>query len=151
MNAFQIFNLTPDFEIDLENLAKLHQEAQLKFHPDNAKSSKEYVEFTQKFEQFTEAYDTLKSDVERANELLYITSGVSLKSADTEPLKSQISPFLSSLSLKLFELLEEDNKPKILLQYQSVKSDLQDAFKNNTNSTEILKLIIHLKMLRNGL
>ena len=83
-NHFELFGLTPDFELDLDNIAARYRDLQRAVHPDkfaNA-SDQERLLSVQQAAQINEAYQTLKSPLARARYLLEL-NGITLDDNDT--------------------------------------------------------------------
>ncbi|MDH5181265.1 MAG: Fe-S protein assembly co-chaperone HscB [Gammaproteobacteria bacterium] len=71
-NHFELFGLSPDFDVDLQKLAKDYRELQSAVHPDrfaNASDQERRIS-VQKAAQINEAYQILKSPLRRARYLL---------------------------------------------------------------------------------
>ncbi len=79
MNYFQLFNITPSFELDLNELSSSYQALQKKAHPDNFAHTSEQEQrlAVQKSAQINDAYQTLKSPLKRA-EYMLIERGVDM-------------------------------------------------------------------------
>ena len=78
-NYFEIFALTPHFEIDLDDLEKKYLEFQREFHPDNASSA----DIEQSI-AINEAYKILKSPLSRASYILQL-NGIDLENDSNAP------------------------------------------------------------------
>ncbi|MCX2784360.1 Fe-S protein assembly co-chaperone HscB [Microbulbifer thermotolerans] len=94
-NYFEIFGLTPEFDIDRAALAERYRELQREFHPDKyaAKSEREQRLAMQYAAKINEAHTTLRDPVARAAYLLRL-SGVEVSpeqtSSDAEFLMQQM-------------------------------------------------------------
>lgn len=79
MNYFQLFNITPSFELDLNELSSSYQALQKTAHPDNFAHTSEQEQrlAVQKSAQINDAYQTLKSPLKRA-EYMLIERGVDM-------------------------------------------------------------------------
>jgi molecular chaperone HscB len=79
VNYFQLFNITPSFELDLNELSSSYQALQKTAHPDNFAHTSEQEQrlAVQKSAQINDAYQTLKSPLKRA-EYMLIERGVDM-------------------------------------------------------------------------
>ena len=96
MNYFELFNIAPQFELELENLAATYQKLQQLTHPDKfaTASERDRMISVQKNAQVNDAYQVLKSPVSRAEYLLELR-GIELRHEqqtlqDTEFLMQQM-------------------------------------------------------------
>ncbi|SJN57967.1 co-chaperone HscB [Vibrio ruber] len=74
MNYFELFGLPTQFELDGSLLSSQFRELQKSFHPDNfaTASERERLAAVQKASEINDAYQTLKSDIRRAEYLLML-------------------------------------------------------------------------------
>ena len=102
-NYFELFGLSPQFTVDLPDLATRFRELQKKFHPDKfARSSdSERRMASQMAAQINAAYQSLKSPLERGRYLLKM-SGIEL---DDEK-DTQMNPVFLIEQMELREQLE---------------------------------------------
>ncbi|MER2493956.1 co-chaperone HscB [Catenovulum sediminis] len=72
MKFFEIFNLKPDFDIDVSLLSQKYRDLQRAFHPDQYASGSESEKLLalKKATEINDAYTTLKSPVSRAEYIL---------------------------------------------------------------------------------
>jgi molecular chaperone HscB len=79
VNYFQLFNITPSFELDLNELSSSYQTLQKTVHPDNFAHASEQEQrlAVQKSAQVNDAYYTLKNPLKRA-EYMLIERGVDM-------------------------------------------------------------------------
>jgi molecular chaperone HscB len=79
VNYFQLFNITPSFELDLNVLSSSYQTLQKTVHPDNFAHASEQDQrlAVQKSAQVNDAYQTLKNPLKRA-EYMLIERGVDM-------------------------------------------------------------------------
>jgi molecular chaperone HscB len=92
MHHFELFNLTPSFDIDLVVLSQTYQTLQKLTHPDKfaTASEREKLLSVQKNAQVNDAYQVLKSPLSRAEHMLELR-GLELKH---EQQTIQDTPFL---------------------------------------------------------
>jgi molecular chaperone HscB len=102
-NYFELFGLSPQFTVDLPDLASRYRELQKKFHPDKFASSSDSERrmASQMAAQINAAYQSLKSPLERGRYLLKL-SGIEL---DDEK-DTQMNPAFLMEQMELREQLE---------------------------------------------
>ncbi|OBT03974.1 Fe-S protein assembly co-chaperone HscB [Shewanella sp. UCD-FRSSP16_17] len=74
MNYFELFQITPSFDIDTANLAERYRELQRAVHPDKFASESEQQKLlsVQRTAQVNDGYQTLKNPLKRAEHMLSI-------------------------------------------------------------------------------
>ena len=148
-NYFELFNLTPKFTIDLNEIEKKYHQFQNQFHPDKADfNSIEHSIL------INEAYKILSDDFLRASHLLQ------LKNIDIENDENHIKPDISTLQdiLDLQEKIFEINnlneilvlKNSLNLQIKKLIDDFQNAFEIN-KFNEASQFLIKAKYLKKSL
>ena len=103
-NYFEMFGLSTDFRIDLDELAKRYRDLQKVTHPDkfaNAGEQQQRIAM-QSATQVNEAYNTLRDPLKRAQYMLHLAG----RNADGENLTSSDTDFLMQ-QMMLRESLEE--------------------------------------------
>ncbi|ARD22870.1 MULTISPECIES: co-chaperone HscB [Shewanella] len=72
MNYFELFQITPSFDIDTANLAERYRELQRAVHPDKFASESEQQKLlsVQRTAQVNDGYQTLKNPLKRAEHML---------------------------------------------------------------------------------
>ena len=103
-NYFELFGLSTDFRIDLDELAKRYRDLQKVTHPDkfaNASEQQQRIAM-QSATQVNEAFNTLKDPLNRAQYMLMLAG----RNADGENLTSSDTEFLMQ-QMMLRESLEE--------------------------------------------
>lgn len=101
-NHYELFGLSPGFELDLQNVAERYRDLQRAVHPDrfaNA-SDQERLLSVQQAAQINEAYQVLKSPLERARYLLEL-EGIAFNDSDTT-----MDPMFLMEQIELRESLE---------------------------------------------
>ncbi len=152
-NYFELFSLTPNFDIDLSELESAYQQQVAQFHPDNfaTGSDKEKNLALQNTSLINTAYDTLKSALLRATYLLELDGINAFDEKDTQ----MNVDFLMS-QIKLREKLEiiESSKDEVDLDEfieqisEKIKkniSDINHAFKSTKSQDQIKNLVRELK------
>ena len=148
-NYFELFNLAPNFTIDLKEIEKKYHQFQNQFHPDKADfNSIEHSIL------INEAYKILSDDFLRASHLLQ------LKNIDIENDENHIKPDISTLQeiLDLQEkIFEINNLAEILVlknnlnsQIKKLIDDFQNAFAIN-KFNEATQFLIKAKYLKKSL
>ncbi len=148
-NYFELFNLAPNFTIDLKGIEKKYHQFQNQFHPDKADfNSIEHSIL------INEAYKILSDDFLRASHLLQ------LKNIDIENDENHIKPDISTLQeiLDLQEkIFEINNLNEILVlknnlnsQIKKLIDDFQNAFEAN-KFNEASQFLIKAKYLKKSL
>jgi len=148
-NHFELFNLTPKFTIDLNEIEQKYHQFQNQFHPD--KADFDSIEHSI---LINEAYKILSDDFLRASHLLQ------LKNIDIENDENHIKPDITTLQeiLDLQEkIFEIDNLDKILAiknnlnsQIQKLINDFQNTFEAN-KFNEATQFLIKAKYLKKSL
>ena len=141
MDYFQLFGLTPSFQIDSAQLAQTYQRLQKSVHPDRFAhaSSQEQLVAVQKSSMINDAYQTLKKPLSRA-EYLLMQRGTELPS---EQASFQDTSFLMR-QMELREMLADvqhasdaDNaifsaNQTLETEYQSLFNELEAKLLENT-------------------
>ncbi|MCC4832062.1 co-chaperone HscB [Shewanella sp. 10N.7] len=72
MNYFELFQITPSFDIDIANLAERYRELQRAVHPDKFANESEQQKLlsVQRTAQVNDGYQTLKNPLRRAEHML---------------------------------------------------------------------------------
>ncbi|WP_153916604.1 co-chaperone HscB [Shewanella sp. TC10] len=72
MNYFELFQITPSFDIDTANLAERYRELQMAVHPDKFANESEQQKLlsVQRTAQVNDGYQTLKNPLRRAEHML---------------------------------------------------------------------------------
>jgi molecular chaperone HscB len=83
-NHFELFDLTPSYEVDLPLLAERFRELQREVHPDRfaGESQRQQRQAMEQSTRINDAYQTLKSPLQRARYLLEL-NGISIDDTDT--------------------------------------------------------------------
>lgn len=102
MNYFELLNLTPAFDLDLQGLEQAYFKAQRQYHPDRfvSKSAPERQQALQRSMDINQAYETLKNPLTRAQYCLHL-HGITV---GTE--KDSVKPTQATL-IEAMELREE--------------------------------------------
>lgn len=150
-NFFELFSLTPNFNIDLTELESAYQQQVAKFHPDKFAigTDKEKSFALQNTSLINTAYDTLKSSLLRATYLLELEGVNAFDEKDTQ---MDVDFLMSQIELR--EALEaiESSKDKVelddFIEKISIKikkniTDISIAF--NSNFDQIKNLVRELK------
>ena len=96
-NYFELFGLSTDFRIDLDELAKRYRDLQKVTHPDKFANASEQSKriAMQSATQVNEAFQTLKDPLKRGQYMLQLSGrnadGENLTSSDTEFLMQQMA------------------------------------------------------------
>ena len=96
-NYFELFGLSTDFRIDLDELAKRYRDLQKVTHPDKFANASEQSQriAMQSATQVNEAFQTLKDPLKRGQYMLQLSGrnadGENLTSSDTEFLMQQMA------------------------------------------------------------
>jgi molecular chaperone HscB len=127
-NYFELFNLTPKFTIDLNEIEQKYHQFQNQFHPDKADfNSIEHSIL------INEAYKILSDDFLRASHLLQ------LKNIDIENDENHIKPDISTLQAILDlqeEIFEINNLDEILVLKNNLNSQIKNLINNFQNAFE---------------
>lgn len=104
MNYFQLFNLQPQFELDLAELGSRYLELQRQFHPDKyaAASERDRLLAVQQTANINDAYHSLKQPLLRAEHLLALR-GVKISHEQ----RSFTDPVFLMQQMELREQLED--------------------------------------------
>ncbi|MCH9746126.1 MAG: Fe-S protein assembly co-chaperone HscB [Proteobacteria bacterium] len=105
-NYFELFSLTPNFNIDLKTLESTYQQQISEFHPDKfaTHSDKEKSLALQNTSLINTAYDTLKSPLLRATYLLELDG---IQAFDEKDTQMDMAFLLSQIELReALELIE---------------------------------------------
>lgn len=118
-SCFEIFSITPAFDMDLAKLEAEYFMAQRLFHPDRfvGKPSEEKIAALQKSMDINQAYEILKNPLKRAQHLLQL-QGI-IVGTDADSVKP--SPVLLMEIMELREQLEEGK----------IADQLSDLYKNS--------------------
>lgn len=148
-NYFELFNLTPKFIIDLNEIEQKYHKFQNQFHPD--KADFDSIEHSI---LINEAYKILSDDFLRASHLLQ------LKNIDIENDENHIKPDISTLQEildlqeKIFEINNFDEilalKNNLNSQIKKLIDDFQNAFEVN-KFNEATQFLIKAKYLKKSL
>lgn len=152
-NYFELFSLTPNFDIDINKLESAHQQQVAQFHPDNVAtgSDKEKNLALQNTSLINTAYSTLKSELTRATYLLELEGVNAFDEKDTQ---MDIDFLMSQIELR--EALEaiESSKDELELDgfIENISSkiknnitDIDQAFKTEKNKDQIKNSVRELK------
>lgn len=63
MNYFELFNIEPTYEINVDDLQSAYLVLQKKYHPDNCETIDEQLQAVEKTIEINDAYDVLKDEV----------------------------------------------------------------------------------------
>ncbi|MDB2386741.1 co-chaperone HscB [Shewanella sp.] len=104
MNYFELFSLSPSYDVDITLLAERYRDLQRAVHPDKFANASEQDKrlSVQRTAQINDAFQTLKNPIQRAEHLLFL-KGVEL-SHESTTLKD--TPFLMQ-QMQWRESLEE--------------------------------------------
>lgn len=155
MNHFELFDLTPQFELDLSQLAKTYQHLQQLTHPDKFATASEQQRLlaVQKNAQVNDAYQVLKSPLLRAEYLLELR-GLDLKH-ETSTLqdgaflmqqmewREQLEDIAASKDVDALEEMDDEIATEIKQQLQRVQKGLEAE----GQEPEVADLIRKLKFL----
>lgn len=125
MNYFELFGLSPAFELDRHALAETYRALQMQFHPDKfaAYPERERLQAVQGAARINDAYTTLKNPLNRAEYLLSL-QGVELN-AEQQTLKDSL--FLMQ-QIEWREQLEElTDAPDIFAAMLAFEQELQQG------------------------
>ncbi|ART81033.1 co-chaperone HscB [Oceanisphaera avium] len=125
MNYFELFGLSPQFDVDSHALADTYRTLQKQFHPDKfaAHSERERLQAVQGAARINDAYTTLKNPLNRAQYLLSL-HGVELN-AEQQTLKD---PAFLMQQMEWREQLEElSHAPDVLAAILAFEQELQQA------------------------
>ncbi|SMN15123.1 Chaperone protein HscB [uncultured Candidatus Thioglobus sp.] len=150
-NFFELFSLTPNFNIDLTELESAYQQQVARFHPDKFAigTDKEKSLALQNTSLINTAYDTLKSSLLRATYLLELEGVNAFDEKDTQMdvdfLMSQIElrEALEVIESSKDELELDDFIEKISIKIKKNIADISIAF--NSNFDQIKNLVRELK------
>jgi molecular chaperone HscB len=151
-NYFELFSLTPNFDIDLTKLESVYQQQVARFHPDNFATSddKEKNLALQNTSLINTAYDTLKSALLRATYLLELDGINAFDEKDTQMdvdfLMSQIElrETLELIQVNKDELELDNFIDNINLKINQNINQIQTFFETN-NLLKIKNLVRELK------
>jgi|CXWL01.1.fsa_nt_gi molecular chaperone HscB len=127
--CFEIFSITPVFDIDITRLEAEYFKAQRQYHPDRfvGKPAGERNQALQKSMDINHAYETLKNPLTRAQHLLQLQGIIVGTDADT------IKPS-NALLMEVIELREQLEEGKKLEQISELhKNSLLDISKYYAN------------------
>ena len=125
MNYFELFGLSPQFELDSQTLAETYRGLQMQFHPDKfaAHPDGERLQAVQVAARINDAYTTLKLPLNRAEYLLSL-QGVELN-AEQQTLKD---PLFLMQQMEWREQLEElAEAAAVLTAMMAFEQELQQA------------------------
>lgn len=130
MNYFELFGLTPNFDIDEKHIADVFQSLQKSMHPDKFAhaSSQEQLLAVQKSSMINDAYQTLKTPLARAQYMLELR-GVDMP--DEQSTFKDTSFLMRQMELR--EMLDdvkhaEDPDDAIFAASQELDSEYQSLF-----------------------
>jgi molecular chaperone HscB len=151
-NYFELFSLTPNFDIDLTKLESIYQQQVARFHPDNfaTNTDKEKNLALQNTSLLNTAYDTLKSALLRATYLLELGG---INAFDEKDTQMDVEFLMSQIELRETLELIQTNKDELELDNfidninlkikQNIKQ-MQTFFETN-NLLKIKNLVRELK------
>jgi molecular chaperone HscB len=153
MNYFELFSLSPSFQLDLQGLAQSYRELQQQYHPDNfaANNQDNQAAVMQKAAQINDAYQTLKDPLARAQYLLRL-QGIDL-SGEQQTI-NDIDFLMSQMALRE-QLAEIENAAdpeqaiddfSTLLKQQ--RSDLSSSFEKAYNEQNFDLAADHVRKLK---
>ena len=125
MNYFELFGLSPQFELDSQALAETYRGLQMQFHPDKfaAHPERERLQAVQGSARINDAYTTLKLPLSRAEYLLSL-QGVELN-AEQQTLKD---PLFLMQQMEWREQLEELGEASdVMAAIKAFDQELQQA------------------------
>jgi molecular chaperone HscB len=131
MNYFELFNLSPSFEIDPVALSQTYQTLQKLTHPDKfaTASEREKLLSVQKNAQVNDAYQVLKSPLSRAEHMLELR-GLELKH---EQQTIQDTPFLMQQMEWREELEDIGSQSDPLSTLEALDDEVQTELKGCLN------------------
>ncbi|MDG2395712.1 Fe-S protein assembly co-chaperone HscB [Candidatus Thioglobus sp.] len=152
-NYFELFSLTPSFNVDLTKLESAYQQQMAKFHPDKfaAGSDKEKNFALQNTSLVNTAYDTLKSALLRATYLLELDGVNAFDEKDTQMdidfLMSQIAlrESLEAIEASKDELELDDFIEQVSNKIKKNINAISAVFDSTQNADEIKNLVRELK------
>lgn len=139
-NFFEVFGLSPVFDLDLEHVGERYREMQRQYHPDRFVNEDSAVrrQAIQLAAHVNQAHDTLKDPLQRARYLLSMISteddGEHVTSADPGFLMTQMElrERLEELASASDPLAEADSLKRELKQdIELIYAQLSDRFKSN--------------------
>ena len=127
-NYFELFSLTPNFDIDTKQLESAYQHQVARFHPDNfaTGSDKEKNHALQNTALINSAYDTLKSALLRATYLLELDG---INAFDEKDTQMDVDFLMSQIELR--EALEGIELSKDELDLDDFIEQISEKIKNN--------------------
>ncbi|MEQ9115791.1 MAG: Fe-S protein assembly co-chaperone HscB [Rickettsiales bacterium] len=131
-NYFEIFNLTPDFLIDLDFLESQYLKLSKKYHPDKFRDQESKKSAYQNTITINKAYETLNSDVLRAEYLMKLND-ITL-GTESDSIKPTQELLINMLDLReeLEEISNKENldtyEKKISTLYEKSKSEFSKNF-----------------------
>jgi molecular chaperone HscB len=152
-NYFELFSLTPNFDIDTNQLESAYQQQIAKFHPDNfaTGSDKEKNLSLQNTALINTAYGTIKSALLRATYLLELDGINAFDEKDTQMdagfLMSQIElrESLEGIELSKDELELDDFIEHISKKIKNNINCISNAFESTKDKEQIKNLVRELK------
>jgi molecular chaperone HscB len=131
---FELFSLTPSFNIDLTKLESAYQSQVAKFHPDNfaAGSDKEKNLALQNTSLINTAYDTLKSALLRSTYLLELEGVNAFDEKDTQ---MDVTFLMSQIELR--ESLEAIEADQDELELDDFIEHISSKIKNNIDNISV--------------
>ena len=115
VNYFQLFNIAPSFEVDLNELSSSYQTLQKTVHPDNFvhSSAQQQRIAVQKSSQVNDAYETLKNPLKRAE---YMLADRGVKMPDEQQSFGDTSFLMHQMELReMLEDIKYASEPEIAL------------------------------------
>jgi len=109
-NYFELFQLSPQYDIDLTRLKSRYYELQHQFHPDKQDSSADKLQALQFSALINDAYQTLQCNIRRASYLLDLL-GIDIEAESN----TQLSPTFLMKQMDLRETLAGCRKDKMAL------------------------------------
>lgn len=140
-NYFEIFSLSPSFDIDLQNLEALYRQLQLEHHPDKFAGESEALKMqaVQTTSLINSAYETLKSPLSRAGYLLTLR-GLDIEAVSQSDLGMDLLMEQMQMREALAELPEDESS---LAQLDELKRDAKSkiaarekSFLDNLNTED---------------
>jgi molecular chaperone HscB len=145
MNCFEVFGLTPTFNVDKISLTKKYQELQKQYHPDNfvGVGSEQQLLAVSMSAYINHAYNTLRSPLLLTLELLKLNN-IELNLSEN----TSLAPEFLIMQMEIHELIEEASQNKAIDALDRIETDLvkkqHDIIKQidiKFNQNEFIKII----------
>ena len=126
-NYFSLLGLEPAYQLDLAELQRSYTAAQQKFHPDRliGKSEAERAEAIQYSMDANDAYEVLKSPLERAQHLLLL-EGIMVNADEKDTHKPNQALLMEMLELRE-QMHEAKSEAEIAKQAHDIKAAMKEA------------------------